>query len=92
MRYRHFIQEERYRISAFQEAGWSIRAIAAKLERPASTVSRELRRNRTVGPYQPRVAELLATARSQRSASNARRVSAAAWDFAREKLTRDLES
>jgi IS30 family transposase len=43
-------------------------------------------RNRVVGLYQPQVAGLLAAARSQKSASNARRVPAAAWQFAREKL------
>jgi IS30 family transposase len=86
MRYRHLIQEERYQISALQEAGWSQGAIAAKLGRHASSISRELSRNRVVGPYQPQVAGLLAAARSQKSASNARRVPASAWQFAREKL------
>ena len=86
MCYRHLIQEERYQISALKEAGWSLGAIGAKLGRPASTISRELNRNRVVGPYQPQVAGWLAAARSQRSGANARRVPAAAWDFAREKL------
>jgi IS30 family transposase len=86
MCYRHLIQEERYQISALKEAGWSLRAIGAKLGRPASTISRELNRNRVVGPYQPQVAGWLAAARSLRSGANARRVPAAAWDFAREKL------
>ena len=86
MCYRHLIQEERYQISALKEAGWSLGAIGAKLGRPASTISRELNRNRVVGPYQPHVAGLLAMARGLRSAANARRVPAAAWDFAREKL------
>jgi transposase, IS30 family len=87
MCYRHLIQEERYQISALKDAGWSPRAIAAKLGRGASTISRELNRNRVVGPYHPQVAGLLAAARSQRSAANARRVPTAAWQFAREKLT-----
>jgi IS30 family transposase len=86
MCYRHLIQEERYQISALKEAGWSLGSIGAKLGRPASTISRELNRNRVVGPYQPQVAGLLAAARGLRSAANARRVPAAAWDFAREKL------
>ena len=86
MCYRHLIQEERYQISALKEAGWSLGDIGAKLGRPASTISRELNRNRVVGPYQPHVAGLLAMARGLRSAANARRVPAAAWDFAREKL------
>jgi IS30 family transposase len=86
MRYRHLIQEERYQISALKEAGWSQGAIAAKLGRHTSSISRELNRNRVVGPYRPQVAGFLAAARSQQSAANARRVPAAAWQFAREKL------
>jgi len=86
MCYRHLIQEERYQISALKEAGWSLGAIGAKLGRGTSTISRELNRNRVVGPYQPQVAGLLAAARGQRSAANARRVPTAAWQFAREKL------
>jgi IS30 family transposase len=86
MRYRHLIQEERYQISALQGAGLTVGAIAAQLNRHASTISRELRRNLVVGPYQPQPASLLAAARSQISSANARRVPAAAWEFAREKL------
>ena len=86
MCYRHLIQEERYQISALRDAGWSLGAIASKLGRHASSISRELNRNRVFDAYQPQVAGLLATARSQKSAANARRVPAAAWQFAREKL------
>jgi len=86
MCYRHLIQEERYQISALKEAGWSLRAIASKLSRSPSSLSRELNRNRVVGPYQPQVAALLAAARSLHSAANARRVPTAAWEFAVEKL------
>jgi len=86
MRYRHLIQEERYQISALHEAGWSQSSIAAKLGRHPSSISRELNRNRVVGPYRPHVAGLLAAARSRQSAANARRVPVAAWEFARQKL------
>jgi IS30 family transposase len=86
MCYRHLTQEERYQISAFQQAGWSQAAIATKLDRHTSSISRELNRNRVFDAYQPQVAGLLATARSQKCAANARRVPAAAWEFAREKL------
>lgn len=86
MRYRHLIQEERYQISALKEAGWSQKAIAAKLGRHASSISRELTRNRVFDAYQPQVAGILASARSQKSASNARRVPDAAWQFACQKL------
>jgi IS30 family transposase len=86
MCYHHLIQEERYQISALLEAGFSQAAIAAKLNRSPSSVSRELNRNRVIGPYQPQVAGWLAAARGVRSGANARRVPAAAWEFAREKL------
>jgi IS30 family transposase len=64
--YRHLIKEERYQIPALYEAGWSQAAIAAKLERHPSSISRELNRNRVVGPFRPQVAELLAEARGTR--------------------------
>ena len=86
MRYLHLIQEERYQIFALHEAGWSQGAIAARLGRAASSISRELNRNRVFDSYQPQVAGVLAVARSQKSAANAHRVSAAAWQYAREKL------
>src|ERR1035437_4520884 len=85
MRYRHLIQEERYQISALHEAGFSQQAIAAKLSRAPSTVSRELSRNRLAGSYQPQVAVVLAKVRRRLSANNARRVSAEAWSFAQQK-------
>jgi IS30 family transposase len=62
MRYRHLIQEERYQISALHEAGWSQGAIAARLGRAASSISRELNRNRVFESYQPQVVGLLAMA------------------------------
>lgn len=51
---RFLSQEERIRIGDLQRAGTSVRKIAAELGRSASTVSRELRRNRsTRGGYWP---------------------------------------
>ncbi len=41
----HLTLEERERLAAFKAEGLSLRAIAARLGRAASTVSRELRRN-----------------------------------------------
>jgi IS30 family transposase len=69
MCYRHLIQEERCQIFAFKGAGWSLGAIAAKLGRGVSTISRELNRNRVVGPYQPQVAGLLAAAEMRKPIS-----------------------
>ena len=47
--YGHLSLEERCTIAQLQEAGQSRRAIAAALERAASTVSLELSRNRAAG-------------------------------------------
>ena len=86
MRCRHLIQEERYQISALLDAGFSQGAIAAKLNRSPSSVSRELSRNRLASSYQPQIAVVLAKARKLSSAKNARRVPAEAWSFAQQKL------
>jgi len=52
--YKQLSPDERHKIARLQEAGNSIRQIAASLGRPASTVSRELKRNRSVkGIYEP---------------------------------------
>jgi transposase, IS30 family len=56
--YEHLSFKERCTIARLREAGQSIRQIAAALDRPPSTVSRELKRNtgRRVG-YQPLYAQ-----------------------------------
>jgi len=43
--YRHLSARERDRLAWYRGRGWSIRAMARALRRPASTISRELRRN-----------------------------------------------
>lgn len=45
MSYTHFTQEERYCLQELLDKGWSIRKIAATLERSPSSVSREIKRN-----------------------------------------------
>jgi IS30 family transposase len=62
--YEHLSLDERCRIARLHEDGQSIRQIAAALDRPPSTVSRELRRNRgkQVG-YRPSHAHEQAKAR-----------------------------
>jgi IS30 family transposase len=65
---RYLDREERYEIARLREAGLSIRAVAARLGRDPSTVSRELDRNgdpRT-GHYMPERAHALAWARQRR--------------------------
>jgi IS30 family transposase len=64
---RYLDREERYEIARLKEAEWSIRDIARKLGRAASTISRELRRNRSGrGDYQPERAQQLALQRRRR--------------------------
>ena len=46
MSYEQLTLEERYYLAEFLEKGMSIRAIARKLKRSPSTISRELRRDR----------------------------------------------
>src|SRR4029077_9412764 len=62
--YDHLSLEERCQIAGLHEDGQSVRKIAAALDRPPSTISRELRRNRgqQVG-YRPGYAHEQATAR-----------------------------
>ena len=51
--YRHLNKEERYSISALLRRGFSLRDIAKDLGRSASTLSRELHRNRVIKTYDP---------------------------------------
>ena len=62
--YGHVTIEERCEVARLQAAGYSVREIAANLDRSPSTVARELKRNgsRTRG-YQPRYADQQAHAR-----------------------------
>ena len=65
----HLTLEERERLAAFKAEGLSLRAIAARLGRAASTVSRELRRNALPkGGYLPVHAEGCYRERRQRQA------------------------
>lgn len=50
---------ERYRIQALLEAGNSLRTIALIVQRSASTISRELRRNHSGHRYHPEAAHQL---------------------------------
>jgi IS30 family transposase len=63
-RYRQLALEERCQIARLQAEGRSIRQIAADLDRPPSTVSRELKRNRGIEVgYKPAYAQEQAKAR-----------------------------
>ena len=51
--YRQLTQAQRYQISAFLRVGWSQRKIAREINGHRSTISRELRRNRSLTEYEP---------------------------------------
>jgi len=65
---RYLSEDERVRIADLRRAGLGVRAIAGKLERSPSTVSRELRRNQDPGSgqYRPFTAQRLACGRRAR--------------------------
>lgn len=59
MNYTQLTEEERYQIYAYMKAGYSQEEIAAELGRHASTISRELNRNRGLKGYRPKQAQQL---------------------------------
>lgn len=63
MSYRQLAREQRYQISALMKAGHNQTAIAANLGYHKSTISREVRRNRSLKGYRPRHADELAYGR-----------------------------
>ena len=74
MKYEHLSEEERYRIGALRAERKSSAEIARCLGRSASTVSREVRRNRhpTDGHYRAMHAQSMAKARRSRSRKGGR--------------------
>jgi len=75
-------RQERYAISAWRQCGLSVRAIAGRLSRSPSSISRELARNRTNhdGYYRPDKADSYCMARRRRSRRTTR-FSAEEWDL-----------
>jgi IS30 family transposase len=65
-RYRHFSIEERCEIARRSDAGQSLRQIAAALDRSASSIARELKRNTGAAGYRPTYAGEQAHARRWR--------------------------
>ncbi len=66
MTYQRVTQEERIHIHRWRQEGHSQREIARRLDRPACTVSRELRRNIGLKGYRPKQAHEKAQARAKR--------------------------
>ncbi len=78
---RHYTQlteHQRYQIYALMKAGHTQTEIAALIGVHKSTISRELRRNRGLGGYRPRQAQLLRQAR--REASQQQRLPTTLWE------------
>jgi transposase, IS30 family len=69
---RYLDRDERYELARLREAGWSLRQIARTMGRSASTISRELKRNRgpRAGAYQPERANAMAWQRQRRPKSS----------------------
>ena len=65
---RYLSRDERYELARLRECGLSVRAVAARMGRSPSTISRELGRNagRRSGGYQPERAHRLAWERQRR--------------------------
>ena len=65
---RYLSEDERVRIADLRRSGLTLRVIAEELGRPASTISRELRRNRDPGSgrYRPFAAQRMAVQRRVR--------------------------
>jgi IS30 family transposase len=77
--YRQLTSEERYALATLRRQGYTVRGIARALGRSASTISREIRRNRRKdGRYRAFTADQRARARRSRSRRN-QRFSATDW-------------
>src|SRR5215468_1555224 len=65
---RYLDRDERYELARLKDAGLSLREIGRRMGRAASTISRELDRNRDprTGVYQPERAHALAWQRQRR--------------------------
>lgn len=85
MNYTHLTEDERYQIYEWHREGRKQAEIGRELGRDKSTVSRELRRNRGQRGYRPHQAQQMAQERARHGA-NGRRVSAAAWAYAQDRL------
>jgi len=67
MSYKQLTENERYQIYTLLKVGFSLKAIAAELNRHPSTISRELKRNKGLKGYRPRQAQRLASTRRKQA-------------------------
>ena len=86
-RYHHLAYGERCQIQGFLKSGMSLREIGRLLNRSASTVSREVRRNSGRRGYRMKQAQRLASARRRKASSALRKMTRDMWELVREKLS-----
>lgn len=90
MQYTHLTEDERYQIDELLRQGYIQSDIAKELGRSASTLSRELSRNKGKRGWRPRQAESKAIERlTKRGTTNVRRVNELSWEYVIEKLTEE---
>ena len=90
MNYTHLTADERYQIDDLKREGYSQARIAKIIGRSASSLSRELNRNKGDRGWRPRQAHLKATERLiARGSANVRLASETAWDYAKQRLQDD---
>ena len=88
MSYTHLTEDERYHIDELLRQDYTQVAISDELGRSASTISRELRRNRGKRGWRPRQACNKAALRlSERGKNNAPKIDETVWDYALDKIT-----
>jgi IS30 family transposase len=63
MNYTHLTQDERYQIAILNKAGHNQSDIARVMNRPKSTISREMKRNRGERGHRPKQAHEFSQAR-----------------------------
>ena len=85
--YTQLTQEQRYQIHAFMKTGFTQKDIALEIRAQSSTVSRELRRNRSLCGYRPQQAHEKTMTR-RRNKAQPRRV-ASTWDLVETLIRRD---
>ncbi len=87
--FRHLQYDERCQIQALHQQGFSVTAIAAPLQRPKSTVCRELQRNAGPSGYHHEQAQQLARERRQRAVTGPRKLQPPIWNLISDGLQRD---
>ncbi len=92
MSYQHFKDVERKELSALLKKGYSIRFCANALGKDPSSVSREIRRNKVGGKYDPVKANHKAYVKRLHSKHKGMKIRKLPWleDYIRDRLSKDL--